>query len=369
MLQRVFPRTHEPSTTSRRCVCAAAPGLTVRPPASASPQSSSTDGAGQTNFLQCRSGDIIQVDRCTCFRAPDHGTNTRTRIFARVSRLFVEMGGKNLHSQTLTAAPILVTASGRLVGCFFQMALLDRRTSPPSRVGRQAGGWDGECLSPECFGCRRARKYEIGDQHGQCGHVACLQPGDPPVTRPLLAPSSPPAPALRAPPSPTSMPRVLGRVARAMRPHMGGAWSTCSSRCTVGKSRDRPGAGQCLPHPTRPRSPHTHPDTRHRCRARQVSQSLPGARMLAFRGRFPLLHPRLRKVCPPSRLRGDSLAPRPPPIARSVSRSGRAWPPLGADPGAHLSAWDFFVCRAPLASWCTGEWQALAPPTHPFACP
>ena len=118
MLQRVFPRTHEPSITSRRCVCAAAPGLTVRPPASASPQSSSTDGAGQTNFLQCRSGDIYQVDRCTCFRAPDHGTNTRTRIFARVSRLFVEMGGKNLHGQTLTAAPILVNASGRLVGCF-----------------------------------------------------------------------------------------------------------------------------------------------------------------------------------------------------------------------------------------------------------
>ena len=118
--KRVFPRTHEPSITSRRCVCAAAPGLTVRPPASASPQSSSTDGAGQTNFLQCRSGDIIQVDRCTCFRAPDHGTNTRTRIFARVSRLFVEMGGKNLHGQTLTAAPILVTASGRLVGRFFK---------------------------------------------------------------------------------------------------------------------------------------------------------------------------------------------------------------------------------------------------------
>ena len=69
----------------------------------------------------------------------------------------------------------------------------------------------------------------------------------------------------------------------------------------------------------------------------------------------------LRKVCPPSRLRGDSLAPRPPPLARSVSRSGRTCPPLGAGPGAYLSAWDFFVCRAPLASWCTGEGAGASP--------
>ena len=79
----------------------------------------------------------------------------------------------------------------------------------------------------------------------------------------------------------------------------------------------------------------------------------------------------LRKVCPPSRLRGDSLAPRPPPLARSVSRSGRTCPPLGAGPGAYLSAWDFFVCRAPLASWCTGEGAGASPITPPICtrCP
>ena len=32
--QRVFPRTHEPSVTTARCVCAVAPGPTVRPTAS-----------------------------------------------------------------------------------------------------------------------------------------------------------------------------------------------------------------------------------------------------------------------------------------------------------------------------------------------
>ena len=147
---------------------------------------------------------------------------------------------------------------------FFQMALLDRRTSPPSRVGRYAGGWDEVCNSLDGFGCRRARRYEIGRPAWPMRHAACSQPGDRPVTRPPLAPSLPPAPAPREPQSPAPVPRILGRVARAMRPHMGGAWSTCSSRRTVGNSRDRPGAGQCLPHPARPRSPHARPDTWHR---------------------------------------------------------------------------------------------------------
>ena len=202
-------------------------------------------------------------------------------------------------------------------------------------------------------------------------HVTSSQPSDRPVTRPPLAPSLPPAPAPREPPSPAPVPRILGRVARAMRPHMGDAWSTCSSRRTVGKSRDRRGAGQCLPQPSHLRAPHARPDTWHRCHARQVAQSLPGDRTLGFRGLFPLLHPRLRKVCPTSRLRGDSLAPRPPPLARSVSRSGRTCPPLGAGPGAYLSAWDFFVCRAPLASWCTGEGAGASPITPPICtrCP
>ena len=118
MSQRVFPRTHEPSVTIARCLFAAAPGPTVRPPASASPHTSSADEAGQANFLRCRSRDIFQVERCTFFRAPDHGTHTRTRIFARVSRRFVERDGTNLHTQTKTTAPILVNRLGRLVGCF-----------------------------------------------------------------------------------------------------------------------------------------------------------------------------------------------------------------------------------------------------------
>ena len=251
------------------------------------------------------------------------------------------------------------------------MTLLDRRTSPPSRVDRYAGGWDEVCHSLDGFGCRRARRYEIGRPAWPIRHAACSQPGDRPVTRPPLAPSLPPAPAPREPPSPAPVPRIIGRVARAMRPHMGDAWSTCSSRRTVGKSRDRRGAGQCLPQPSHLRSPHARPDTWHRCHARQVAQSLPGDRTLGFRGLFPLLHPRLRKVCPPSRLQGDSLAPRPPPLARSVSRSGRTCPPLGAGPGAYLSAWDFFVCRAPLASWCTGEGAGASPITPPICtrCP
>ena len=53
------------------------------------------------------------------------------------------------------------------------------------------------------------------------------------VTWPLLAHSALPQAAPRAPSSPAPMPRILGRVARAMRPHMGDAWSTCSSRRTV----------------------------------------------------------------------------------------------------------------------------------------
>ena len=109
--QRVFPQTHEPSVTTARCLCSADPGPTVRPPASASPQPFSTDAARQANFLRCRSGDIFQVERCTFFRAHDHGTNARTRIFARVASHFVEMGENNLHTQTLTAAPILVTST------------------------------------------------------------------------------------------------------------------------------------------------------------------------------------------------------------------------------------------------------------------
>ena len=116
--QRVFPRTHEPSVTIARCLFAAAPRPTVRPPASASPHTSSADAAGQANFLRCRSGDIFQVERCTLFRAPDHGTHTRTRIFARVSGRFVEMGGTNLHTQTLTSHAILVDRIDGLVGCF-----------------------------------------------------------------------------------------------------------------------------------------------------------------------------------------------------------------------------------------------------------
>ena len=116
--QRVFPRTHEPSVTTARCLRAVAPGPTVRPPASASPQSFATDAARQANFLRCRRGDIFQVERCTFFRAPDHGTHTRTRIFDRVSRLFVERDGTNLHTQTLTSHAILVNRLRRLVGCF-----------------------------------------------------------------------------------------------------------------------------------------------------------------------------------------------------------------------------------------------------------
>jgi hypothetical protein len=118
MLATRFPTTYEPSVTTARCLCSANPGPTVRPPASASPQSFSTDAARQANFLRCRSGDIFQVERCTFFRAPDHGTNTRTRIFARVSKLFVEMGGKDIHAQTLTWHAVLVNRIRGLVGCF-----------------------------------------------------------------------------------------------------------------------------------------------------------------------------------------------------------------------------------------------------------
>ena len=148
--------------------------------------------------------------------------------------------------------------------CRFQMTLLDHRTSPPSRLDRYTEGWDKVCNSLDGFGCRRARRYEIGRPAWPMRHAACSQPGDRPVTRPPLAPSLPPAPAPREPQSPAPVPRILGRVARAMRPHMGGAWSTCSSRRTVGNSRDRPGAGQCLPYPARPRPPHARPDTWHR---------------------------------------------------------------------------------------------------------
>ena len=116
--QRVVPQTHEPSVKTVRCLCAVAPGPTVRPLASASPQSFSTDAARQANFLRCQSDDIFQVKSCTFFRAPDHGTHTRTRIFARVSRLFVEMDGTNLHTQTLTSHAILVNRIRGLVGCF-----------------------------------------------------------------------------------------------------------------------------------------------------------------------------------------------------------------------------------------------------------
>ena len=104
----------------------------------------------------------------------------------------------------------------------FPKTLLDRRTSPPSRVDRYAGGWDEVCHSLDGFGCRRARRYEIGRPAWPMHHVACSQPGARPVTRPPLASSVPPAPSPREPPSPASVPRILGRVARAMRPHTWG---------------------------------------------------------------------------------------------------------------------------------------------------
>ena len=57
------------------------------------------------------------------------------------------------------------------------------------------------------------------DQCGRRRSVASPQSGNRAVTRPLLAPSLPPARARCAPLLPGPMPRVFGRVARAWRPH------------------------------------------------------------------------------------------------------------------------------------------------------
>ena len=102
---------------------------------------------------------IVEADRCTFFRA--HITNTRTRIFARVLRLFVKIDVTNLHARTLTSHAVLVNRIPRARWLFSQMALLDLRTSPPSGIGRHAGGWDVECHTPEGFGGRRVRRSEI----------------------------------------------------------------------------------------------------------------------------------------------------------------------------------------------------------------
>ena len=149
-------------------------------------------------------------------------------------RLFVKIDVTNLHARTLTSHAVLVNRIPRARWLFSQMALLDLRTSPPSGIGRHAGGWDVGCHTPEGFGGRRVRRSpKSSGQHGQCGPVACLRTDDRLVTWPLLAHSALPQAAPRAPSSPAPMPRILGRVARAMRPHMGDAWSTCSSRRTV----------------------------------------------------------------------------------------------------------------------------------------
>eukprot|EP00964_Phaeocystis_antarctica_P056689 scaffold33466_cov37-Phaeocystis_antarctica.AAC.1 len=76
-------------------------------------------------------------------------------------RLFVKIDVTNLHARTLTSRAVLVNRIPRARWLFSQMALLDLRTSPPSGIGRHAGGWDVGCHTPEGFGGRRVRRSEI----------------------------------------------------------------------------------------------------------------------------------------------------------------------------------------------------------------
>ena len=166
--QRVFPRTREPSVTTARCLRAVAPGPTVRPPASASPQSFPTDAARQANFLRSRSGDIFQVDRCTFFRAPDHGTRTRTRIFDRVSRLFVEMDVTNLHTQTLTSHAILVNRIDGLVGCFSKGPCWTVERRHPHELTDMLEAGTKFAIVPNALDVAARVGTKSADQHGQC---------------------------------------------------------------------------------------------------------------------------------------------------------------------------------------------------------
>ena len=166
--QRVVPQTHEPSVKTVRCLCAVAPGPTVRPLASASPQSFSTDAARQANFLRCQSDDIFQVKSCTFFRAPDHGTHTRTRIFARASRHFVKIDGKDIHAQTLTSHAILVNRIDGLVGCFPKWPCWTVERRHPHELADMLEAGKADATVPNALDVAARVRTRSADQHGQC---------------------------------------------------------------------------------------------------------------------------------------------------------------------------------------------------------
>ena len=96
------------------------------------------------------------------------------------------------------------------------------RTSSPATTTELAGRPEAamaELAAPKSLAAAARVGTKSADQCGRRRSVASPQSGNRAVTRPLLAPSLPPARARCAPLLPGPMPRVLGRVARAWRPH------------------------------------------------------------------------------------------------------------------------------------------------------
>ena len=77
-----------------------------------------------------------------------------------------------------------------------------------------------EVYAQKCLAAAARVGTKSADQCGRRRSVASPQSGNRAVTRPLLAPSLPPARARCAPSLPGPMPRVFGRVACAWRPHL-----------------------------------------------------------------------------------------------------------------------------------------------------
>ena len=110
-----------------------------------------------------------------------------------------------------------------------------------------------ELAAPKCLAAAARVGTKSADHCGRCRSVASPPCGNRPVTRPLLAPSPPPARARCAPSLPGPMPRVFGRVARAWRPHFQpqgvyylldvstGKWRR-SSRCAPRRPQSQPPA-------------------------------------------------------------------------------------------------------------------------------
>ena len=138
-------------------------------------------------------------------------------------------------------------------------------------LARTLTGAMAEAAVPNSLAAAARLGKKSADQHGRRRSVACPQIGNRPVTWPLLAPSQPPARARCAPSLPGPMPRVLGRVACAWRPHLEpqGVYflldvSTVkwwrSSRCAPMRPPSQP---LC--------EPHGRTNNRHRSRAWQVA--------------------------------------------------------------------------------------------------